>query len=445
MLVDDEANILSALLRVFDGEGYRILLASDGDDALSVLDRNEVAVVLADLNMPGMSGIELLTRVKTRCPRAVRMMLTAQGDLDSAMKAINYSEVFRFISKPWIDADLKNAVTQAFNHYRVCVENQRRTELTLDQNKTLKHWNSKLEEEVKRQTSSIVEKKQELELLYRQLEANFVDTIKTFSVLIDMHDPETCSHSRRVTQASRFMAKQLGIASEALRTVEIAAMLHDVGKIGIPDTILKKPDYALSRVEREILQRHPLLGEKCVQSITSLCDAGTLIRRHHENFGGGGYPDRILGEAIPLGARIIAVADAFDRQLHPQGQAREVNPKDVLKQMRSQAGSLFDPRVINALIPYIEEESKKAATSVEVAIPINNLKVGMALTRDVVTGNGILLIARGESRTTVYVERRRNCARIDPAVMKAYIFQQSNGRGDNPRTEKTLLEVDKDG
>ncbi|MBI4831942.1 MAG: HD domain-containing protein [Candidatus Lindowbacteria bacterium] len=295
MLVDDEANILSALLRVFDGEGYRIF------------------------------------------------------------------------------------------HYRVCVENQRLTELTLDQNKTLKHWNSKLEEEVKRQTSSIVEKKQELELLYRQLEANFVDTIKTFSVLIDMHDPETCSHSRRVTQASRFMAKQLGIASEALRTVEIAAMLHDVGKIGIPDTILKKPDYALSRVEREILQRHPLLGEKCVQSITSLCDAGTLIRRHHENFGGGGYPDRILGEAIPLGARIIAVADAFDRQLHPQGQAREVNPKDVLKQMRSQAGSLFDPRVINALIPYIEEESKKAATSVEVAIPINNLKVGMALTRDVVT------------------------------------------------------------
>ncbi|MBI5115627.1 response regulator [Candidatus Poribacteria bacterium] len=445
MCVDDEANVLSSLLRVFDGEGYRVLLASNGEDALSVLERQEVAIVLTDLNMPGMSGIELLKHVKTKSPLAVRMMLTAEADLEAAMQAINYGEVFRFIVKPWCEPELKNAVAQAFNLYHVCAENQRLTELTLEQNKLLEDWNSRLKEEVKKQTASILDKNQELEGLYRQLEGNFVDTIKTFAALLDMHDPETCSHSRRVTRASRFIADKLGIEGEELRTLEIAAMLHDVGKIGIPDTILRKPPYALTRIEKEILQKHPVLGENCVQSITRLCDAGRLIRHHHEHFAGGGYPDRISGEVIPLGSRIIAVADAFDRELHPQGQGHEVSVREALKQMRSQTGSLFDPRVVNALIPFVYEESNKANGSVEVGIPISSLKVGMVLTRNVVTGSGILLIAKGETLTPVYVERIKNYARIDPSMAKLYIYQRMNNADDGPEGDNVLLEVEKDG
>lgn len=444
LCVDDEVNVRLSLQRIFEADGYHVLLASDGKEALSVFEREEVAVLLTDLKMPGMDGLELLKHVKHRSPDTVRMILTARADLDSTIGAINDLEVFRFIVKPW-SADLKVSVRQAFHHYKVCAENRELTELTMKQNQALKEWTEKLALEVKRQTQSITKKNEELERLYRQLEGNFVDTIKTFSALLDMRDAETCSHSRRVTQASRFIAKQLGITGEELRTIEIAAMLHDVGKIGIPDTILKKPPKMLSRMEKEILQRHPVLGQNCVHSITRLSDAGVLIRHHHEHFGGGGYPDRISGEAIPLGSRIIAAADAFDRCLHPQATSQELHPRDGLKLLRSQAGSLFDPKVVNALAPYADEKSKKASGSVEISIPIKELKEGMVLAKNIITAGGILLIARGETLSQVYVEKIKNYARIDPSMSTAYIYQKEETPDHGPEEKKPLLEVGKNG
>lgn len=444
MLVDDDAGVLSSLRRLFLDEGYSVVLATGAVEALALLDTEQVAVMLTDLRMPTISGIELLRKVKAKSPHIVRMVLSARADLDSLLKAINDGEVFRFLAKPWNELELKSEVKQAFDHYHVCAENRRLTEVVIRQNQDLKQWNENLAREVEKQTSSIREKNDELERLNRQLEGNLVDTIKTFATLLGMRDPETCSHSRRVTQASRFIAARLGVSGGELRTIEIAAMLHDIGKIGVPDSILKKSTNLLSRMEREILQRHPVLGQDCVCSIGRLCDAGELIRHHHENFAGGGYPDRISGEKIPLGARIIAVADAYDRYVHSRS-AVQPGQNDALKFLRARAGSMFDPAVVNALAPYMEEDEKKSSGSVETAIPISELREGMVLSKDIVTGSGILLIANGETLTQVYVEKIKNYARIDPSMSKAYIVQQGDAPHDEPGSDTCALEVGQHG
>ncbi len=401
LLVDDEENVLSSLRRLFRPDGYQLITASNAEGGLAAMEQSPIALVVADNGMPGTNGIQFLQQVRERWPDTIRVMLTGYADLSAAMEAINRGEVYRFVTKPWDPDELRLLVRQGIEQYRLVQENRRMQALIAEQNALLKRWNETLQHTVEERTEELRHKNLELERLYQQLKGSFVNTIKIFTGLIEQRNPVIGGHARRVASLSKSLALQMGLSEEQAKNVEIGGLVHDIGKIGLPDDVLLRDERFMAAGERAILRQHPILGQAALQIIDDLEPIGVLVRHHHEQWDGNGYPDRLKGEAIPMGARIIAVADAYDHYR----KARSLAPSDFIESQLDVAyNGAFDPAVIHALKAIIEG-STTGSEEPEVGVEVRHLKEGMVLARDLRTATGILLIPKGETVKQSYLHK----------------------------------------
>ncbi|HAS18084.1 MAG TPA: two-component system response regulator, partial [Nitrospiraceae bacterium] len=228
LLVDDEENILNALNRVLRREGFRIFTATSGNQALLTMDKEKITLILSDCRMPGMDGIELLAEVRKRTPDTIRMMLTGYADMETSMAAINRGEVYRFITKPWNDDELKLIIKDGIHQYELVQENRYLHELTQKQNLILKDLNSNLEQKVSERT-------REVEMLFKELEQNFFDVVRVFTGLMELKSPYLGGHAKRVAALSRRLAEKIGLPTDEVLNIEVAALLQDIGTLGFPD------------------------------------------------------------------------------------------------------------------------------------------------------------------------------------------------------------------
>lgn len=261
--------------------------------------------------------------------------------------------------------------------------------------------NQSFQQAVEERTEELREKNAELARLNQQLMDSFVEAIRVFTGLIELRDPVSGGHARRVAGLSKSLAIQMDLQEDEIKNVEVAALLHDIGKLGLPDEIMRKSESALTAGERNKLRQHPVLGQAAFHIVDSLDQIGVLIRHHHERWDGQGYPDGLKGDAIPLGSRIIAVANAFDhhRQANPLGHA------DFLAlQLSAGYNGPFDPSVVLALKAVIDG-SDVDEEQVEMARNVTQLREGMVLARDVRSPTGILLISKGETLKRAYLHK----------------------------------------
>ncbi len=416
LLVDDEANILRALKRVLRREPYRLLTTTDPQEALDLVRKEAPAVVVSDQKMPRMSGSELLSQVKIVSPDTVRIMLTGYADMHSALAAINEGQVFRFISKPWNDDELREVLRQAaFQNYLVR-ENRRLMEVTKRQNQELKDLNANLEKKVLERTEQLHQKHQKLKALYRRLQINFRDTVRVFVELTEMYDPFLGGHSKRVATLSRGLAERLEIAGVELNLVEIAAYLHDIGLLGFPKEIYRRSYELLKPAQQALFRSHTEIGHALLQKIEFLRQVAVIVRSHHERFDGTGFPDGYSGADIPIGARIIHLASTFDHLLHRDGVPRD----KAVSRIRRLSGVAFDPLVVNV---FQDMQTGVTRVATEVAVDLADLKEGMQLARDVNTASGRMLMAKGAELTAAHIQRLQRFNDIDPIVDRIYVYQ----------------------
>jgi len=427
LLVDDESLILSSLQRVFRKDDYEVLIASSGEEAIKTIEEEggNISLLISDQNMPGMKGVELAHTVKERWPDIVRIILTGNADVRAVTSAINKAEVHRFLSKPCNNDELRSTVRQALEQKHLRDENRILTELTSRQNEQLKDLNKNLEQKVQERTREIEEKSKELEVLYQTLKANFTAFVKMFINLLELHSPRLGGHCKRVAAFSKRLGQLTGLEGRELETLEVAALLHDIGLIGVPETIFSKHLQEMSPNEEALYRQHPLLGQECLGEVESLKEVGLLIRSHHEHYDGRGYPDRLAGPAIPLGSRIIAVADAYERIMSDRQRISRMTPEVALHKLRSAAGRAFDPQIVDRLAELLEE--LRSGEVDEVAIPVDSLAVGMVLTRDLYTGQGRLLLPKDEAVNSAHLERIRNFHKIDPILKPVFVLRRTVG------------------
>ncbi|MCL5962391.1 MAG: response regulator [Chloroflexi bacterium] len=422
LIVDDEENILHSLRRLFRSDGYRIITALTAEEGLQLLDVNAVWLVISDNAMPGMSGIEFLKKVCDKSPTTVRIMLTGCADLLSAVEAINKGEVYRFVTKPWDPEGLKNLVKQGLDQYRLVHDNQRMRALIEEQNDLLKRWNESLQRTVDDRTDEVTQKKAELEKLYVQLQGSFFNTIKVFTGLVELRNRAIGGHARRIAALSKSIALQMELGEDAVKNVEVAALLHDIGKIGLPDEVLRKDERFLSPGERTLMRKHPLLGQAALQMVDNLESIGVLVRHHHELWDGTGYPDKLRGEAIPLPSRIIAVADALDRYQ----EAKSGNLDDFIEaHLKMGYDGPFDPSVVLAL-KRASDSSPSLNPAHEVSVPLRELKEGMVVSRDVRSVTGILLIPKEEALKQVYIDKLITYELRKLVPSTAYVYSRAS-------------------
>lgn len=386
LCVDDEANILSALKRLFRPTGYRLLTAPGGAEALELLtaEQGQVNLVISDMRMPNMDGAQFLARVRQEWPGIVRVLLTGYADVDSTVAAINEGQIYRYISKPWNEQEVLLTVREALERQALEQEKARLEALTARQNEELKALNAGLEEKVQART-------QELHLAHERLKKSFFTSIQVFANLIELRGGQMAGHSRRVADLARRIGNQMSLEGRACNDIFLAGLLHDVGKIGLPDPLLGKPENKMNGEELGVFRKHPAKGEQALMALEELRPAARLIRSHHERFDGQGYPDGLAGLTIPLGARILALANEYDGLLQGTLSGKRHSEEEARQLIFQGKSKRYDPAVVDAFLalsgglPEVQSESLALAPA--------DLKPGMVLARDLISRDGVLLLA----------------------------------------------------
>jgi len=422
LCVDDEQNILNSLTRIFRKKGWEVHTALGGREALSIAEKEPLAVIISDQRMPEMTGIEFLEQVKGIKPDSVRILLTGYAELDAVVGAINRGEVWRYVTKPWDNDTLLATVQQALDHYLLVVENKRLTDLTSQQNEELKELNSNLEEKVQLRTEEITKKNKLLNALYEELDASFVESVSLFANLLEIRDYHASVHSRKIGSLSREVAEKLGMAEGKLKDVEIAALLHDIGKIGVPDQVIRTPLTDLTDEELSLYRRHPEIGEAAVRNVKRLKRAGLLIRRHHELYDGSGFPDGLKGENIPDGSRIICNADSLYRMADTSSVGEAYSLEKAVEYIEHRKGSFFDPMLVEIFMDVLKTKRDEIAQRAVKEVTIGDLSEGMKLAGDLITGSGILLAPEGAIIKGGYLEKILSFNMIDPIAGKILVF-----------------------
>ncbi len=383
LCVDDEPNILSALRRLFRHDGYQVTVANSGAEGLQVLASQEIDLVISDMRMPEMDGAQFLNQVRQGWPDTMRILLTGYADITSTIEAINKGEIFRYVSKPWDDQEMLATVRQALQLKALAREKTRLEALTQQQNEELKDLNANLE-------LKVMERTVELRKAHDKLKTSFLTSIKVFANLIELREGALAGHSRRVADVARKLGSRLGVEGAALQDIFLAGLLHDVGKIGLKDEILAKPVTQMTGDELGQYRKHAAKGEQSLMALEELRGAARLVRAHHERFDGTGFPDGLAGEAIPLGARILALANDYDGLQIGIISPRRLYPDDAAKLIVESSGKRYDPRVVEA---FRQWRSGVEEPQGEPEVALGGLKPGMILARDLVSRDGVLLLA----------------------------------------------------
>lgn len=420
LFVDDEENILSALKRLFRPLGYRVFVAPGGAQGLEVLERERIDLVISDMRMPQMDGAQFLAAVAVRWPGTVRILLTGYADINSTIEAINRGQIFRYISKPWEDNDIRLAVQHALERKQLEAERRRLEELTQRQNAELKEWNADLETKVAARTVDLRRTMEALQQAVGTLKRNYSASVKIFSNLIETRIG-TAARLRVVAEQAQALAQYLELDKPAQQDVLFAALLRDIGKIGLPDALIRKPFNALTAEERAQVVKHPVLGEAALMALEPLRGAARLIRAQHERFDGQGYPDGLSGEAIPLGARVLAAVGDYHALQAGLLATQDMPAADARRFLADQRGRRYDPRVVDAYLELLGKADAVPPADRELRLKSGGIEAGMVLARDLISSGGILLLPKDCVLDEAVIERIYNFERTAERDLTIYV------------------------
>ncbi len=406
LFIDDEENILAALKRLFRPLGYKVLIAASGAEALALLEKEHVDLVISDMRMPQMSGAEVLEQMRKRWPEVVRILLTGYADLTSTIAAINRGEIFRYIAKPWDDNDIVLIVRDALERKCLLEEKQRLEALTLRQNEELKELNSSLEIKVRQRT-------EQLHTALEKLKKDYFATIQVFANLMELRKGAMAGHSRRVAKLCRSVAEKMGLPAVDIRDLEVAALLHNIGQIGLPDHLLNKPFIELSYEDRVQFDKHPLRAAVALMALDSIGNAAELIRYFREHYDGVGSPSGLRGDRIPLGSRVLLVASDYDALLEGKLGHEHLTPDQALDVIVKGRGMRYDPDVVDVFRELGSSIDPHSNIETEFQMVSKQLREGMLLTRDVVTQKGMLLLLKGTMLNAGHIREIREFEAVE--------------------------------
>jgi len=421
LCVDDEPHILSALRRLLRGAGFELLEASSGREALDHVMASPVDAVVCDLRMPGMDGIEVLRAIREQSPFTQRILLTGHADLDSAISTINEVGVFRYITKPWEDHDLSQAVDQAVRLRQLERDRTRLLSVTRAQNRQLKTLNAELEERVEQRTGELRRALLSLKRAHRELDVGFKTMVMVFSRLSELHESQMQGHNQRVAETALELAIRLGFEAQAAEDIYLAGLLHDIGRIAIPNELSVTPWSRLSVRQRQWVGEHPVIGQGLLMGVDRLEVPARLVRHHQEHFDGTGAPDRLRGENIPAGARVLCIANEYDRLRLGLMLPRRLGRDEARTFLRAQAGKRYDPAFVDAFIDWLDESARDTPVP-ELELALSQLRPGMTLSRNLVTGDDFLLLSRGHEISAHLIERLRAFERDQKELITVFVF-----------------------
>ena len=407
LLVDDEESILNSLRRLLRGQPYDVLLATGGAQALEIMAQQPIDLVMSDARMPNMDGATFLAHVHQLYPHTTRIMLTGYADPEAIIKAINEGQIHRYISKPWHDEELLLTLRQSLAYQHSERERLRLVQETDQQNEQLKRLNATLEKHVAARTAELQQTADMLDLAYEELKRSYVTGTEVFSLLANLRLPPAKQTNRQIIELVRVYCNRHGVDEATGRDLTMAAALYNIGKLSWTDSMMTAPADLLHHNDRERYRGYPKQSETLLMTLDPMKDAARLILHHQERWDGTGFPDRLKGEAIPFGSRLLKLAVDFIELQRGLILERQMNSDEALLYIRNYAGRLYDPGMVEDFIQVCaacQSDISLADPAVKV-LTTRDVAAGMILARNLNADNGMLLLNAGKVLNGALVEK----------------------------------------
>jgi len=410
LVVDDEPVVVSLLQGQLEHSGYATVGMTNPVQALEEIKQRKFSVIISDQRMPELPGLELLAHASRLQPHATRILITAVTDMDTVIDAINKGEIFRFIVKPWLPQDFLATVKNGVQRHELICQNLYLQSATQAMNEQLVELNRSLEQQVK----LVAQQNGQLRNMNLALEHNLVHSMELCVHTMETFYPLLGNRARRVFQLCKSMAHVLQLNSEDTRALESSALLYDIGLVGVPRQIIRhwqETPHTLNEAERALIEQHPILGQELAAFGSDLEIVGKIIRSHHENFDGSGYPDQLSGQNIPWMTRLLAVAVAFA--------SSPLSDAAALESLKAGADSIFDPEAVRI---FFRAHDVAVVPRKERQVVLAELRPGMVMAKGIHTYNGLLLVAQGQQLNATYIEKVLNHNRIQPITDALVVY-----------------------
>ena len=435
LFVDDEANVLKALRRLFHNEPYVTYFAASGAEGLELLRLHPIDLIISDMRMPEMNGAEFLTEVVAHYPETIRILLTGYADMQSTIDAVNKGRIYNYCNKPWNDEEIKLLVRNALEQKRLREQRDQLSKIVQQQNSELKELNEHLEEKVEQRTAQLKKAIQHLDLANKNLEKQYIDSIRAFSRIIEMRPGIKSGQSKYIAENALLLARLLGLSAEEKKHIFYAGLLIQIGKMGLPDSLLSTPYFKIPLADKQRFLKHAVEGEILLKGLSQLQGASVLIRHQYERYDGSGFPDHLAKQNIPLGSRIISVVRDYIAFLEGSKTGDVMSVTDTLGKLMTLKGSYYDPNVIDTFIKVLKDTTPDQEAAEEAPVGKKSWKNSKllggsdtAVVERPVIEISLMQLKIGMEIEIVYFENKpylKNCI-VDQKIMNNIIALREN-------------------
>ncbi len=406
LIVDDEIKVCEIIGKFLKAKGFAVSKAHNGIEALEVIDSFKPEVVMLDIKMPKMDGVECLRQIKTDFSDTEVIMATATDDLDTAISCMQ-TGAFGYLHKPLNLNDLQMQIHRALEHRRLVLENR--------------DYQENLERKVEERTK-------EVRGLHEKLKDSFLKSVRITMAVLESYDPFLAGHSKRVSAWTAPLGEALNLSKSEIFDLELAALLHEIGQVALPEKIKNAHFSELSHEEIKMLQQYPVLTQKILSTSEELQRAGHLIRHHQEHMDGSGFPDGLSGESIPLGSRILGTINAYDELMMRRRFTSETFPSDKLREdfvfshLYKLGDKHFQRNIVQKLEIAVNWYQKGIKT--KVLCTVDELKPGMVVASDLhIKDSGRLLIGKGNVLSDIHIMKLTALYKVKLVKDKIYVYR----------------------
>ncbi len=406
LCVDDEKSILMAIRRLFRGKGYEVKVSERAKEALEWIAEGEVFdVIVSDMRMPEMDGAEFLSAVAEFAPETMRILLTGYSDQESTVKAINQGKIYRYLNKPWDNAEFLAAIEQALKQKAIEDERRLKEKKLSIVSKNLHSKAKSLQEQVVTANQELEQTASFLDMAQETLQKNFDTTLKVFSNLVNMRVGQSHASSQRIVDFACGFALSKGIKKNQVKDLEIAATLYQLGKVGFSDRLLSLNEDNMSEEELKQYQAFPVITEQVLMPLDAMQPAAKIIRHQNEHYDGSGFPDKLVAEDIPLPSRLLKIIIDYVYLRDVQ----RLSSDSIFETMQSESGKSLDPNILKHFTAYIRDHDQgdlgDRSTGKIYSKCVDDLRVGMLITEDVMNMSGILLLSKETELSSSMISR----------------------------------------
>lgn len=431
LCVDDEKSVLHSMKRLLKMGNYNVFLADNGEEGLALLEDQPIDIIISDMKMPVMNGAEFLAKSLLLSPNTIRILLTGHADMESTIAAINEGKVHRFLQKPWDNTELMMILEDTTKKLSLEREHTAMLATIARQNKQLAALNKQLEERVDVRTKQVRTALNRAENVNSRAQANHRNTIRVFFNLISQNKNLQGHLAMEISELCHFFATALGLSRKEVRAIRLAGQLNELGLLCLPDEIASTPFIRMNKEQRGLFHSHPIIAADALAPSIALNDVADIIKNQFEHMDGSGTPNRIWGEQIPIGSRILAIAR--DYVMIKENKANSANAQhDAIEEVTKQSGRWYDSSLLNMLpeILLLSEENQQIHAN-ETMWTSADLKPGMELSRPLISGQKLLLRSENHVLTLESIEHIKRFESTNRERLKIYVFNNDITEPDN--------------